>query len=335
MFFSLHKCSGRLSDLFDKMNLGLTLLRLVVAVPLTRFCVKKDLDSAGYRKPLSKRYWLHVAVLICLIMLSKPFLGKGENFYDKFKVPVDVDESTVYQQYKRMEFFLKNQFEKGELSDAEFLSKKEEFGLYKAVLMNPTSRAYYMKFGDIIEFDRVKPTTVAEPNFLTVTGSALNYVAWIGSVVFGICYYLPSGGLLTIALYLLAMFSVEMEARFIDSSSLLSYLFFLPKNEWTPFELIGALKESVVGVTCAVVIVCGVLMRGQEMQRTMYLVRQILKGNAAVITLLKDPNIQEIPTFDDDGYAVDDEEVNVGSWINRIVAMISLTSFILFRNSGE
>jgi len=317
------------------MNLGLTLLRTVVAVPLTRFCVKKDLDSVGYRKGLTRRYWLHAAMAICVIMFSKPFLGKNENFYDKFRVPVDVDESTVYQQYKRIEFSLKSSLEKREISEAEFASKKDEYGLYKSVLMNPTSRAYYMKFGDMMEFDRLKPTAASEPNFLAVAGSALNYVAWIASVIFGICYYLPPGGLLTITLYLLAVFSVEMETRFIDSSSALTYLFFLPKNDWTPFELIGALKECVVGVTCLVVIVCGVSMRKQELQKTMYLVRQILKGNAAVITLLKDQNIKEVPNLDDDAYGIDDEEVNVGSWINRIVALISLTSFILFRNSGE
>ena len=127
-----------------------------------------------------------------------------------------------------------------------------------------------------------------------------------------------------------------METRFIDPSTILTYLFLLPKNEWTPFELIGALKECVVGFTCAVVIIAGMFMRGQEMQKTLYLVRQILKGNAAIITLLKDPNIKELPIFDDDGYGViEEDEVNVGSWINRLVAILSLTSFILFRNSGE
>jgi len=317
------------------MNLGSVLLRTLISVPLTRFFVQKDTRSAGFAKPISKRYWLHVAIAISVVMLSIPFLSKEENFYDKFKVPVDVDESTIYQQYKRMEFFLKQKVESKAMSETEFKDLKDEYGFYKTVLMTPTTRAYYNKFGDIMEFDRIKPATINEPNFLAVAGSALNYVAWIASVVFAIGYYLPPGGLMSVALYLLAVFSIEMETRFVDSSSALNYLFFLTRNDWTPFELIGALKESVVGVTCVVVIVCGVFLRGQEMQKTLFLVRQILKGNAAVITLLKDPNIKSLPVFDDDGYGVVEEEVNMGSWINRIVALVSLTTFILFRNSGE
>jgi hypothetical protein len=317
------------------MNLGSVLLRTVIGVPLTRFFVKKDLQSGGVVKPIGRRYWLHMAIAICAIMISIPFLSKAENFYDKFKVPVDVDESTIYQQYKRMEFFLKQELEKGMISEDEFRQRKDEFSFYKSVLMNPTSRSYYNKFGDIMEFDRLKPTAILEPNFLAVAGSALTYVGWIGSVVFGIGYYLPPGGLLSVGLYLLAVFSIEMETRFVDSSSALTYLFFLPRNDWTPFELIGAMKECVVGFTCIIVIVCGIFLRGQEMQKTLFLVRQILKGNAAVIALLKDGNIKELPVLDDEGYGVIEEEVNMGSWINRIVALISLSSFILFRNSGE
>ena len=320
------------------MNLATILLETVVAVPLTRFFVKKDLSTGGARKPFGKRLWVHVAITICLIMLTKPFVLKPqENFYDKLKVPVDVDESTVYQQYKRMEMHLKKLFENGVISETELGDMKEEFAYYKSILMNPTARAYYMKFGDILEFEKSgKLSSISEPNFLAVAGSALNYVGWIGSVLFGICHYLPRGGLLTIGLFLLGVFAIEMETRFIDPSSILTYLVFLPRNEWTPFELIGALKECVVGFTCAVVIIAGMFMRGQEMQKTLYLVRQILKGNAAIITLLKDPNIKELPIFDDDGYGViEEDEVNVGSWINRLVAILSLTSFILFRNSGE
>ena len=79
------------------MNLGSVLLRTLISVPLTRFFVQKDTRSAGFAKPISKRYWLHVAIAISVVMLSIPFLSKEENFYDKFKVPVDVDESTIYQ----------------------------------------------------------------------------------------------------------------------------------------------------------------------------------------------------------------------------------------------
>jgi hypothetical protein len=270
-------------------------------------------------------------------MFSWPFFEKEENFFDKLRVPIDVDESTIYQQYKRMDMYLKGEFDNGRIGEDEFEAKKSEFDFLKTILMNPTSRVFYMRFGDLVQYNIKKPTALVEPRFLLTTATAFNYVLWIGSAVFGICYYLPSGALLTIGLYLLGVFSIEIETRFLDANAILTYLFFLPKNDWTPFELIAVLKQSVVGITCAIVIFCGIFVRGQELGRTKYLIREILRGNAAVIALLKDPNIKELPDLGSDKEAevFDEEDANVGSWINRGIAMISLASFILFRNSGE
>jgi len=276
-------------------------------------------------------------MILCTIVVSLPFLIKEENCFDKLRVPVDVDESTIYQQYKRMENYLRGEVSAGRLEEEEFELRKSEYEFYKTVLMNPTSRVMYLRFGDMIEFNRKKPASVVEPNFLFTTGSALNYVFWIGSVIFGVCYYLPSGALLTVGMYLLGVFAIEVETRFIDSTSVLSYLFFIPRNDWTPFELVGALKQSVVGLTCIIIVFCGVYVRGQEFNRTKYLIREILRGNASLIALLKDPNIKQVPDMgtDRENEVFEEEDANVGSWINRAIAMVSLMSFILFRTSGE
>lgn len=268
--------------------LGSTLLRLSVAAPITRFLVKQDQRRSASSSSFAKRSFLHLAILVVIVTFSYPFISKEPNFFDHFNAVVTADKSTVYQQFRRAQTWIDQQVQEGNIDPEEAASQKAENERKHSFIHDSGRKLTYMKFGDIVDYSNFE-----EPSFLSATAFAGTYALWIISAVMLLCYYLPSGGILTIFLLLCMLFSVEIESRFIDSEYLFDYVYFVDKNEWTLFELIKAIKQSIVGVICLVIVLAGLFSQNNG-TKTKSLARNLLKTNAGIVTLLKDENINEV-----------------------------------------
>lgn len=302
-------------------------LRLLIAAPVTRFLVSKDVESLGHRKPLVKRHFLSLAILLALSLFAYPFTNKVDNYFDRFNTIVAADPSTVYQQYRRSQTWIDSQVESEKLDPEEAaLRKAENDEIYKRI-KSPVGRLMYIRFGDILDYS--KP--IEEPSFIYAAGYALNHVVFFISLSVGLCYYLPAGGLVTIFLFLLSIFCLELEARFVAPESLFDYLFFLNANEWTVFEAIEAAKESLVGIVCGIIIVNGVFANDLS-EKTRYLIRKVLRTNASIVTVLKDDNIDEVPRDTDTDDSLDRPVANIGATVTKVLGLIALVSSVFFRD---
>jgi hypothetical protein len=309
------------------MGLSSELIKLIVAAPLTKFLVKKDVASKGYKRPISSRLSLNIAIIVCLSLSAHPFVSKPANLYEKFNAIVAADSSTVYQQFRRTQTWIDRQMSEGKIcaEEGEF-KKAENEELFKRI-KTPALRQYYTRFGDIIDYS--KP--IEEPSFMFVAGQAINHVVFFISIVVGLCYYLPMGGLLTIFIFLLAIFCLEIECRFISPESLFEYIFFLNGNEWTIFEAINALKEALVGVVCAVIIANGLF--GDSLDATTKnLIRKVLRTNASIVTVLKDENIMTAPKDTEEDDDAGKPRLNFGNMITKAVGLVALFSSVFLRS---
>ena len=305
------------------MTLSSVLLRLVVGASVTRFLVLKDKPSAN--KPLVKRHYLTVAMLIALSLFSYPFIAKPDSYFDRFNTAVTADQSTVYQQVRRAQTWIDQQVGQGSITAEEGASMKAENDMIHKRIHSGTNRQLYIRFGDMIDYSK----SIEEPPFLYAAAVSANYVLWFMSATVGVCHYLPTGGKMTILMFLLAIFCVELETRFIHPESVFDYLFFLNKNEWTLFEAINATKEAAVGIVCAVVLIAGAF-GGDVSVKTKRLARQALKSNAGLVTVLRDENIKELPPKEE--VPADGSDVNIAGMITRVLGLLALFSSVFFKS---
>jgi hypothetical protein len=143
-----------------------------------------------------------------------------------------------------------------------------------------------------------------------------------------LCYYLPAGGLLSIFLVLCVLFSIELEARFIDSDSLFEYIPFVDKNEWTVFEVIKAVKQSVVALVCLVIIIAG-LFSDDSGSKTRSHARNLLRTNAAIVTVLKDENLKEAQVEPDE--PIGSKGGDIATFIARGIGLLVLVGSLFFK----
>lgn len=303
--------------------LGSTLLRLAVAAPITRFLIKQDQRRSASSTSFIKRIFLHLAILVVIVTFSYPFVSKEPNFFDHFNAVVTADKSTVYQQFRRAQSWIDEQVQEGNIDPEEAASLKTENDRMHSFIHDSGRKLTYMKFGDIVDYNNFE-----EPSFLTVTAFAANYSLWIISAVMLLCYYLPAGGILTIFLLLCIFFSVEIESRFIDSEYLFEYAFFVHKNEWTLFELIKAIKQSIVGVICLVIVLAGLFSQNTG-TKTKSLARNLLKSNAGIVTLLKDENIKEALIEPDEPMGTNG--ANIANVIAKGLGFVVLAASIFYK----
>jgi hypothetical protein len=313
------------------MGPGEILLTLVISVPIVKFCIKRDSRA----NKITRRYWLWISLLISFSTLILPIGFKPASFYDKLRITTNADESTVVQQWRRMEQFRKDQVTRGVMSEEESEQAKKLYNMYKSVLVSPTNRYLYVKFGDILEYSPgVMPV---EPNFMFVVAHASVFYIWVGAAIMALAFFLPQGGLLAISLVLASMFAVEMETRFIDADSIYAYMFFLSKSDWAPFELVQILRGMIVGIVNLVVVIAGVFVTSNRLNNTNTLLKNILRSNAAIVTAIKTaPSEGRVLVNDDDETdTMAASDIDIGAVMNKLIAVVSLGSFILFRNSAE
>lgn len=304
--------------------LGSVLVRLAVAAPLTRFCIKRD--KAWRNKSILKRIFLHAAILTVILTFSYPFFSREPNFFEHFNATVKADKSTVYQQYRRAQTWLDEQVGKGEMTPEEAGLQKAENERKHSYIHDSGRKFVYIKFGDIIDFSS---DNYEEPSFLYAATFAATYTLWIMSAVLLLCYYLPPGALLAIFLGLCVLFCVEIECRFIESDSLFNYVFFVDSNEWTVFEVIRALKESVVSFVCLVITLAG-LFSENDGGETKSHVRNLLRTNAALITLLKDENLKEAQIEPDE--PIGSKTAKFADFVARGIGLVILVFFLFFKS---
>lgn len=299
-------------------------MSLAVAAPVTHFLVKRD--SLRHRKrSFGSRFYLHLALLVATVLLSKPFLSRPANYFDRFNTIISADPSTVYQQYMRAQKWLDSQITSGAMPEAEATKIKQENDKIHSRIHSSKNKLLYNRFGDLIDYDQ----GIDEPSFLMVAGFAAVYVAWFFSACVLTCHALPSGGFLAILLMLLTIFCVEIEARFVSTDLLFSSLLFINESDWAVFEAIRACKQAMVGLVCVVLIIAG--MFHGEADNTKTLLRNALRTNAGIVTVLKDDNIKELNIDPDE--PLERPGVNLASTLARWVGLFFLVSSIFLRSA--
>lgn len=286
-----------------------TMASIVLGGPGVRWLGNRD-------SGLSRKF----AFLICVCLVIYPFFAKPTNFFERFNTIVSADTSTVYQQFRRTQTWIDSRVEAGSLDSDIAESKKAHNERIHNVLHSGRTRKLYLQYGDVLGKSILKKS-IEEPSFLYCAGYAMNHVVWIGSLIALSCSFLPQGGLMTCILILLGMFCLELESRFIDADSIYTYFFFLNASEWATFEILVAMKQAFAGIVCGIVLIATVYVSPHGSERTKTNLRNLLKSNAALVAVMKDPAITEFKMQKDEVY-LGENDVN----INRII--ISLISGI-------
>lgn len=309
------------------MSLGVSLGSLVVGVPVVRWLVNRDVKqrTRNPRKSLVKRHSLNLAILIALSLFAYPFVAKPQNHFERFHTIISADPSTVYQQFRRSQVWVEDQVSAKILSpDLGDKLKAENERIHK-ILHSPTNRNLYIKFGDLL---KGSSKSIEEPGFLFCTGYAFNFVLWMGSAVALVGYFLPPGGLLACILILLAMFAVEIESRFVDSESIQDYFFFLNASQWGTFEIIVAMKQAYVGVVCGIVILATLFSTDHQVDKAKVGLRNLLKSNAALVAVIKDPSIVQTNSQPDEVYD-GTKSTSINKIVITVVAGIGLIAALI------
>ena len=306
--------------------LGRTLIKLVVAAPIVRFLVNKDTTPTRRRLAWSRRWYIQLACLICMSLFSHPFVDRPGNYFDRFNTIVAADPSTVYQQFMRSQVWLDEQVAQGRIKSEDAEKEKLENERIHRRIHSSGNKLLYVKFGDVIDYS---DNSVQEPSFLYVAGYAANFAIWFMGAVFLVCHYLPPGGFMSIVLVLITLFAVEMESRFIHTDSLFGYLLFINESEWTVFEAINACKEAMVGIVCAVIILAGLFGDAGDGHKT--LLRNLLRTNAGLVTVLKDEGIKEVTMESDE--PLSPPGANLPHIIARTVGLLVLFSSVFLKSS--
>jgi hypothetical protein len=302
--------------------LSATLVKLLVGSPIVRFLIKRE----DMRRPISRRWGLHVACFITFALLSHPFVNKPPNYFDRFNAIVSADPSTVYQQYMRSQVWLDTQLAQGRMEKEEVDARKSENEKIHKRIHSAGNKLLYVKFGDVIDYAE---GSIDEPSFLYVAGLSVNFVAWFMGAVLLVCHYLPPGGFMTIVILLVTLFAIEMEARFVNTDSLFGYMLFINESEWTVFEAVNACKEAMVGVVCGVIVLAGMFSGSGDQTKT--LLRNLLRTNAGVVNVLKDEQIKEVTMDPDD--PVSPAGTNLPHLIARSVGVFVLFSSVFLKSS--
>jgi len=270
---------------------------------------------------------LALALLIVAVLLGVPFANKPTNFYEHFNTVSAADPSTVYQQFMRTQVWIDSQVAAGTLESEVGESRKTRNERIHKVLHSGAGRRVYSKFGDILGKSILKKS-IDEPSFLFCTGYAMNYVVWMGSVVALTCSFLPQGGLVACILILLGMFCLELEARFMDAQSIYTYFFFLNASEWMPFEILVAMKQAFAGVVVLVVLIATLFVSSTGTERTKANLRNLLKSNAAIVTVLKDPSLTEVNMTKDEVY-FGETDVNINRIIMGLISCLAILAAVM------
>jgi hypothetical protein len=224
----------------------------------------------------------------------------------------------------RAQTWLDQQAAAGKMDASEAKKMKDENEKIHARIHSAKNKLLYNRFGDLIDYE----DSIDEPSFLTVVGFSAVHVVWFMSACMLICYYLPTGAYLTILMVLLTLFCVEVEARFIQTDLLFSTLIFMNESDWAVFEAIRACKQAMVGLVCLVIIIAGVF--HGESDNTKTLLRNALRTNAGIVSVLKDENIKEL-TIDPDE-PMSKPGINLAATIARWIGLFVLVSNIFLRS---
>jgi hypothetical protein len=306
--------------------IGKTLLRLVIAGPIVSALMKQD--ARKHRQcSLVSRWFFQIASLITLVLIAEPFIDRPMNYFDRFNTVVSADPSTIYQQYMRSQTWLDEQLRTGRLNkDLVNVTKTENEKIYKRI-SSIGNKLLYVRFGDIIDY---ADGSMEEPSFLYVTSLSANFIAWFMGAVLLTCYQLPPGGHLSILMLLVSLFALEMESRFISSDTLFGYMRFINENEWTVFEALRAFKEAMPGFVCSVIILASLFSGPGDTTKT--LLRNLLRTNAGVVSILKDENLTQVNIDADE--TVSSPSMNLPHIIAKTVGALVLVNGV-FRGSTE
>ena len=221
--------------------------------------------------------------------MTHPFVDKPLNYFERFNTIVLADPSTVYQQFTRSQLWLDAQLARGTMSNDEVTKQKTENEKIHKRIHSGGNKLLYVRFGDIIDYEELG--AIEEPPFLYVTALSANFIVWFMGAVLLTSYYLPTGGLVSVLLMLISLFALEMEARFISPDTMFGYMLFINDSEWTVFEAINGLKQAMPGLVCMIIIVAALFSGPADTTKT--LLRNLLRTNAGIVTVLKDENIKQ------------------------------------------